>query len=109
LDFLISSAWAEGAAVAQPNLLETLVPFLILIAVFYFFLIRPQSKRMKEHQQLVQSLAKGDEIVTNGGLVGKVTQVGENFVSVEIADNIEVKVQKQAIGSVLPKGTMKTL
>jgi preprotein translocase subunit YajC len=109
MDFLISPAWAEGAAVAQPNLLETLVPFLILIAVFYFFLIRPQSKRMKEHQQLLQSLAKGDEIVTNGGLVGKVTQVGENFVSVEIADNIEVKVQKHAIGSVLPKGTMKTL
>ena len=75
--------------------------------VFYFIIWRPQSKRAKEHKELVGGLNKGDEVVTNGGLLGKVTKVDEQFITVEIADKVEVKVQKHAVAAALPKGTIK--
>jgi preprotein translocase subunit YajC len=78
------------------------------IALFYFMLIRPQQKRAKEHQSLVGKLAAGDEVVTNGGLLGKVTDVGDTFVTLEIADGVRVKVQKVQIGQLMPKGTLKS-
>jgi preprotein translocase subunit YajC len=106
MNFLIQDAWASNGAPAGPGMMDIL--FLVLLfVVFYFFLIRPQSKRAKEHRQMVESLAKGDEIVTNGGLSGKITQVGDNFVAVEIASNTEVKIEKFLIAKVLPKGTLK--
>jgi preprotein translocase subunit YajC len=108
MSFFISDAWAEAAPVAQQaDPIGMLAPFAILFVVFYFLLIRPQQKRAKEHRKLIENLAKGDEVVTGGGLVGKVVDLGDNFIEVEVADNVRVKVQRQMLASVLPKGTIK--
>lgn len=110
MSFFISDAMANAAPAGQPpggDPMTTLIFFGGMILIFYFILIRPQSKRAKEHREMVANLSKGDEVVTNGGLMGKITDVGEQFVSLEIADNVQVKVQKQAVGNVLPKGTLK--
>lgn len=108
-NFLIADAHAQAAPVGGggAGLLE-FAPLLILFVVFYFFLIRPQMKRQREHKQMVEGLSKGDEIVTNGGIAGRVTDVGDHFLTVEISKGLEVKVQKQAVGAVLPKGTLKS-
>ncbi|MEY3220253.1 MAG: preprotein translocase subunit YajC [Pseudomonadota bacterium] len=110
MNFLIQQAWAEGAPAApqMPNLIDFL-PLIVLFAVFYFLLIRPQTKRVKEHKQMVDNLAKGDEVVTTGGLLGKIIELGDNFVVIEVAQDVQLKVQRPAIGAVMPKGTMKTL
>ncbi len=107
LDFFISNAHA-AEPLAGPGLAEFL-PMILLFVVFYFVLIRPQMKRAKEHKALVASLTKGDEVVTNGGILGKITEVGENFVQLEVADNTQIKVQRGSVGSVMPKGTVKSL
>lgn len=110
MSLFISEAWAEGAAAGgspEAGLLNLLFP-LLLIAIFYFVLLRPQMKRAKEHKKMVEAIQKQDEVVTNGGMLGKVTKVGDSFISVEIADGIEVKVQRSAVASVLPKGTLKS-
>ena len=108
LDFLISPAAAQAAAPAgQQNSMMTLLFPLVLIGVMYFFMMRPQMKRQKEHREMLGKLAKGDEVVTSGGLTGIVRELGENFITVEIADNVPVKMQRSAIVSVLPKGTLK--
>ena len=106
LDFFIASAHAQDAA--QPGGLMSFLPLIIIFIIFYFLLIRPQMKRAKEHRQLVSQLATGDEIVTNGGLLGKITDVGESFVTVELADNVHIKLQRHAVASVMPKGTFKS-
>ena len=106
--FLISDAMAEGGAAApQGDPLMQLLPLVLLFIVFYFLLIRPQQKKVKEHKQLVESLKKGDEVVTYGGVAGKIRDLGDVFVDVEIADNVVVKVERQNIARVLPKGTLK--
>jgi preprotein translocase subunit YajC len=107
LDFFINSAWAAPAQ-QEPGLISFL-PLIVLFAVFYFLLIRPQLKQAKQHKQLVSELGKGDEVATTGGLLGKIKEVGDNFVLLEIAKDIDVKVQKNAVSAVLPKGTLKTL
>ncbi len=107
MDFLISSAWAQQGAQQEPNALLTFLPLIILFVLFYFLLIRPQMKRAKEHRQMVEALAEGDEVVTNGGVAGRITSLGDNFIDVEIADKVTVKVQRQSVSSVLPKGTLK--
>ncbi|MBI5007852.1 MAG: preprotein translocase subunit YajC [Nitrosomonadales bacterium] len=106
----ISNAYAEGAAAAPQGggFLEFL-PLIALLAVFYFLILRPQQKRAKEHKALIDALQKGDEVVTIGGIMGKVTKVADENVAVEIADNIVVQVQKMAIQNVLPKGTIKAI
>ncbi len=109
MDFFIQSAFAQDAAAPAGGSLASLLPLVFLFVVFYFLLIRPQTKRAKEHKQMVDALAKGDEIVTNGGILAKITEVGENFVVAEVSPNVEVKIQRMAIASVMPKGTMKTL
>ncbi len=109
MDFFIPVAWAEAAPPSASSGLASLIPLVLLFVVFYFLLIRPQTKRAKEHRQMIDALAKGDEVVTNGGLLGKITNLGDNFVVLEIAPNLEVKVQRQAIATVMPKGTFKTL
>ena len=106
LDFFIASAYAQDAAPAGG--LMSFLPLIVIFIIFYFLLIRPQMKRAKEHKQLVSQLGKGDEVVTNGGLLGRITDVGESFVTVELADNVQIKVQKHAIASVMPKGTIKS-
>jgi len=108
LDFLISPAFAQQAP-AAPNALMQFAPLVVLVIVFYFMLIRPQMKRNKEHRQMLSNIAKGDEVVTGGGLAGKVVGIGEAYVTLEVADNVNVKIQKQAVTSVLPKGTLKAL
>lgn len=106
LDFFIASAHAQD--VASPGGLMSFLPLIIIFVIFYFLLIRPQMKRAKEHKKLVSELGNGDEVVTNGGLLGRITNVGESFVTVELADNVQVKVQRHAISSIMPKGTVKS-
>lgn len=86
-----------------------LLPIILMFVVLWFLMIRPQMKRAKEHKALVEALQKGDEVVTQGGVAGKITKVGDSYVSVEVAANTEILVQKQAVANVLPKGTLKTL
>jgi preprotein translocase subunit YajC len=107
VDFLISNAHAEGAAAPAGGGIEMILMMAVFFAIMYFMIIRPQQKRAKEHKQLLDGLSKGDEVVTGGGVLGKVAGINENFVELTIADNVVIKVQKQAITSVLPKGTMK--
>lgn len=110
MSFLISDAYAEAAPAAQQgDPITSLIFFGGFILIFYFILIRPQQKRAKEHRNLVAALSKGDEVVTNGGLLGRISEVGDEYLSVELADNVTVRIQKQAIASVLPKGTLKTV
>ncbi|MEN8205615.1 MAG: preprotein translocase subunit YajC [Pseudomonadota bacterium] len=108
MNFFISDALA-AAPEQQADPLTSLLPLVFIFVIFYFLLIRPQSKKAKEHKQMVEALAKGDEVVTNGGLLGKLAKVGDNFVEVELADGVTVKLQRQAIANVMPKGTIKGL
>lgn len=108
MSFFISDAWAEGAANAgQQGGLLGMLPLLLIFVLFYFMLIRPQTKRAKEHKNMVATLAKGDEIVTNGGLLGRISEVGDSFLTLTIAEGVQVKVQKQSVATLVPKGTMK--
>ena len=100
LDFLIAPAHAAAAA-PQGGGMSFLIMPIVLIAIMYFLLIRPQMKRQKEHQAMLGKLAVGDEVITNGGIAGVVRNIGDSFVTVEIADRVEVRVQKGAIGNVL--------
>ena len=104
--FIAQAAPAAGAPQANP--LVTFLPLLLLFGVFYFLMIRPQMKRQKEHRAMVSALSKGDEVVTSGGVAGRVEDVGESFITVEIAPNVKVKVQKGAVTQVLPKGSLKS-
>jgi preprotein translocase subunit YajC len=110
LDYLIPAAHAQaaGAAPAQGGGLSMLIFPVVLIAVMYFVMIRPQMKRQKEHKSLLDKLSRGDEIITSGGIAGTVAEIGDNFITVEIADGVKVRVQKAAVGNVLPKGTLKS-
>ncbi len=109
MEFLIPSAWAQAApAGQQPSLLSPLVMMALFFAIFWFIAIRPQMKRAKEHRTMLGALSKGDEVVAAGGLLGRVDDIGESVVTVEIADGVKVKVQKHAIAAVLPKGTLKS-
>ena len=103
MDFLISSAYAQDAA-PQSGLMGFL-PLILIFVVFYFMLIRPQMKRAKEHRNLVAALSKGDEVVTNGGILGKITDVSDSFITLQLADNVSIKVQRNAVANVMPKGT----
>ena len=107
---LISNAFAQGAAGggAESNLMSFL-PLILMFAVLYFIMIRPQMKRQKEHRNMLAAMAKGDEVVTNGGVVGKITKVGEAYVGIEIAEGTEITVQKGSVTTILPKGTIKSL
>lgn len=107
MGFIIQDAWAQSAPTPTDPLLSML-PLLLVFVVFYFFLIRPQSKRQKEHREMVAKIAVGDEVVTAGGVLGKVSDVGEQFVEVEVADGVRIKVQRHTIGAVMPKGTIKS-
>ena len=107
MDFFISSAYAQSGAAPQGGLMSFL-PLIIIFIIFWFMLIRPQMKRAKQHREMVAALAKGDEVVTNGGLLGKITKVSESFVTLELAENVKIKLQRQAVANVMPKGTLKS-
>ena len=106
---LISNANAQAAAPATGCGYEQILMMVAMFAVLYFVMVRPQMKRAKEHKALVEALAKGDEIVTQGGIAGRISKVGDSYVTVEIADNVEVQLQKTAVMLVLPKGSLKNL
>ena len=106
----ISSAFAQAAPAAQGDMQSSLMgmlPLVLMFVVLYFVMIRPQMKKAKEHKNMVEALAKGDEVVTAGGLLGKVTKLNESFISVEIANGVEVQLQRSSVVQVLPKGSIK--
>ena len=107
----ISNAFAQAAPAAATSGTDGLLgmlPLLLMFVVLYFVMIRPQMKRQKEHRTMLAALSKGDEVVTNGGIAGRVDEVGESFLTVEIAPNVKVRVQKGAVSQVLPKGSLKS-
>ena len=105
----ISNAYAEAAAPVQGAGIMDFLPLVVLAAVFYFFILRPQSKRAKEQKAMIEALQRGDEVVTGGGELGRISKVFEQYVGVELAENVEVTVQKSSIQAVLPKGTIKSI
>ncbi|KAF0192131.1 MAG: hypothetical protein FD165_1199 [Gammaproteobacteria bacterium] len=108
MSMFINDAWAEATpAAAEPSLMS-FVPLILIFLIFYFLLIRPQMKRAKDHRKMVETLAKHDEVVTSGGVLGRVVELGESFVTVEIADGVQIKVQRSAVGQLVPKGTYKS-
>ncbi len=114
MDFLINAAWAAGGGVGDSgahhgNPILQFLPLIVLVVLFYFLLIRPQMKRSKQQRQMISNLSKGDEVVTSGGVAGRIEEVGDNFLEVEIAQGTKIKVQRQSVSSVLPKGTLKDL
>jgi preprotein translocase subunit YajC len=110
MNLSIPLVMAQAAAPAAPgNPFVTFLPLLVLFGVFYFLMIRPQMKRQKETRNMIAALAKGDEVVTTGGIAGRVEEMGESYLTVEIAPNVLVKVQKGAISQVLPKGSLKVV
>jgi len=109
-EVLISPAFAQAAPAASSG--PGYEQFIIIIGMFallYFLMIRPQMKRAKEHKQMTEALSKGDEVVTSGGVLGKITHIGEAYISLQIAPNTEVQVQRTAVQTLLPKGTIKSI
>ena len=108
MSFFISDALAEaGAAAEQPDILASLILPIGLVVLFYFFLIRPQSKRQKEQRQMIADLQKGEEVITSGGILGKILKINDDFITLEIADNVTLRIQKNAVQTLMPKGTIK--
>lgn len=108
MNFFISDAVA-AATPAQGDALTSFLPLIVIFVIFYFLLIRPQSKKAKEQKLMIEALAKGDEIVTSGGILGKITKVGDNFIELEVANDMNLKIQRHAVATLMPKGTIKEL
>ena len=106
---LINEAWAQSGSPALGTDIWSMLPIILMFVVLYFLMIRPQMKRAKEHKTMVEALQKGDEVITGGGVLGRITKVSEAYVSLEIAPNTEVSVQKAAVQTLLPKGTLKSI
>jgi preprotein translocase subunit YajC len=103
---LISNAYAQTAATGGgESSLFSLLPLVLMFVVLYFIMIRPQMKRQKESKAMLEALAKGDEVVTSGGLIGRITKMGETMLQIEVANGVELQVQRSAVVQVLPKGT----
>jgi len=107
MSFFISDALAAPGGQGDP--LMSFLPLVFIFVVFYFLLIRPQTKKAKEHKQMVEALAKGDEVVTNGGLLGRISKVGDSFIELDISEGVTVRVQRNAVANLMPKGTIKGL
>ena len=107
MDFFITPAWAQAATGGTSGTLMSVLPLVLIFVVFYFLLIRPQTKRAKEHREMVGKLATGDEVVTTGGILGRISEVSEHFVTLEVAANVAIRVQKFQVAQLMPKGTFK--
>ncbi len=107
MNFLISPAYAQAATPSSGGGLSQILILVVFVAIFYFMLIRPQQKRMKEQQAMLSKLASGDEVVTSGGILGRITEVGESFVTLEVAAGVRIHVQRGQISQLMPKGTLK--
>lgn len=105
---LISNAYAQAAAPAGGGL-SSLIMMIVMFGILWFLMIRPQMKRAKEHKAMVEALAKGDEVVTQGGVAGRISELGDTYIHLEVADNVNILVQRPSVAMVLPKGTLKTL
>ena len=106
---MISNAYAQAAAGGGDAGFMGLLPIVLMFVLLYFLMIRPQMKRAKEHKQMVEALQKGDEVVTSGGVLGRISEMGEAYITLEIAPNTEISVQRGAVQTLLPKGTIKSL
>ena len=106
---MISNAYAQAAAGGGDAGFMGLLPIILMFVLLYFLMIRPQMKRAKEHKQMVEALQKGDEVVTSGGVLGRISEMGEAYITLEIAPNTEISVQRAAVQTLLPKGTLKSL
>lgn len=106
MDFLIASAMAQDGAPPAGGTLASFIPLILIVVIFWFLLIRPQMKRNKQHRELVAGLSAGDEIITSGGMLGRITGVSDSFVTLKLADGIEIKLQRHAVAQVVPKGTI---
>ena len=107
-DLLIPAAYAQAAPGGDASPMSPLILMLVFFGVFYFIALRPQMKRAKEHRELLSHLAKGDEVIAAGGLAGRVVELGDAFVTLELAPNVQIRVQKQSVSTVLPKGSLKS-
>ena len=107
----ISQAWAQTAGSGSPQGggIESMMLIVIMFGVLYFLMIRPQMKRAKEHKIMIEALQKGDEVISGGGILGRVSKLNENYVTLEVAQNVEMTLQRSAIQVVLPKGTIKNI
>ena len=106
----INSAWAQApGGAASGGGMESMILIVLMFAVLYFLMIRPQMKRAKEHKTMIDALQKGDEVVTTGGMIGRISKINENYVTIEVSDKVEVLVQRPAVQLVLPKGTIKNI
>ena len=106
---LINQAWAQGAGAAPGGGFESMLLIVLMFVVLYFLMIRPQMKRAKEHKTMIEALQRGDEVVTAGGLLGRISKLNENYITLEIASNVEIQVQRPSVQLVLPKGTIKNI
>jgi len=107
MDYLMTPTWAQAASGSPLGSIGTILPLLLIFVVFYFLLIRPQTKRAKEHREMVAKLAAGDEIVTNGGVLGRMRELGEPFITLPAASGVAIQVQKLQVAQLMPKGTFK--
>ena len=108
MGFFISDAWAQGGG-GQGSPFPSLIMLVVLFGLFYMLLIRPQQKRQKEHKQMSEKLAKGDEVVTQGGVLGRITKVGDSFLHLEVSEGTEIRIQRTAVAALMPKGTIKSI
>jgi len=111
MNSLIPAAWAAEPAAGGDATggLMSFLPLIVIFVIFYFLLIRPQTKRAKEHQAMIAALGKGDEVVTAGGLVGRIVQINDQYLTIEIAEDVEARFERSAVQKVLPKGTIKSV
>lgn len=105
----ISQAWAQSAGGPQGGGIESILLIVLMFGVLYFLMIRPQMKRAKEHKSMIEALQKGDEVVSAGGILGRITKINESYVSLEVANGVEMQFQRSAVSVVLPKGTIKNI
>jgi len=106
---MISPVWAQGAGGAAGGGYESLILIVLMFGVLYFLMSRPQMKRAKEHKTMIEALQKGDEVIAAGGVLGRVTRINENYVTLEVSSNVEIQIQRSAVQLVLPKGTIKNI
>ena len=106
---LIEQAWAQGAGASPGGGMESMLLIVVMFVVLYFLMIRPQMKRAKEHKGMIEALQKGDEVVTTGGVLGRISRINENYITLEIAPRVEVQMQRPSVQLVLPKGTIKNI
>jgi preprotein translocase subunit YajC len=108
MNSLIPAAWAQAGGASTSSQFAPVLMMVVFVGIFYFLLIRPQQKKAKDHQNMVSKLSAGDEVVTSGGILGRIVEVSDAFVTLEVADSVRLKIQKGQITSLMPKGTLKS-